>query len=260
METYIEVEPYQLPALKLHFQTYKWNYLPGAILEGQFGKVLVDERESPRSTVLQIPRLRLNILGGDAPIPAARTFLENALPYSSFFTASDVWRSLLQEVHAEKLQEIQRYACSSASLDIDRLQSLRTQVPDGYQIQPLDADLAGRLAQEKSEFAIDHFLTYKTPEELLDQGFGFSALFEDELVCVASSFAVCTEGIEIQINTREAHRRRGLATTVAAHLILHALEQGLDPNWDAANTESVVLAQKLGYTYQGSYPIYLLPG
>ncbi|MBN1666678.1 MAG: GNAT family N-acetyltransferase [Anaerolineales bacterium] len=259
METYYTVDPRHLPDLKPHFQDYTWNYLPLAMLEGQFGEVLVDDRQAPESVILQIPLLRLNILGGRADIPAARTFVENALSYSSFFTASQAWRNLLQASHPMRLQEILRYACSSESLRRERLEAFQHQVPPGYQVQALDMELAGRLAQEDSEFAIDHFLTYRTPEELLFNGFGFCALNNDALVCVATSFAVCDQGIEIQINTRPAHRRKGLATSVAAHLILFALEQGLDPNWDAANPESVALAQKLGYTYQGSYPIYLLP-
>jgi hypothetical protein len=259
METYDTVDPRHLPDLSSYFLDYTWNYLPAAILEGQFGQVLVDDRQAPGSVILQIPRLRMNILGGRADIPAARHFLETALPYSSFFTASQAWRDLLRVSYPVRLQEILRYACSSENLQLERLRSFRDQVPPGYRVQALDMELAGWLAQEESEFAIDHFLTYRNPDELLSHGFGFCALSNDELVCVATSFAVCSQGIEIQINTRPVHRRKGLATSVAAHLILFTLEQGLDPNWDAANPESVALAQKLGYIYQGSYPIYLLP-
>ena len=47
---------------------------------------------------------------------------------------------------------------------------------------------------------------------------------------------------------------------VAAHLLLHSLQQSLDPNWDAANQASVCLAQKLGYTPQGTYPLVFFAG
>jgi hypothetical protein len=51
-----------------------------------------------------------------------------------------------------------------------------------------------------------------------------------------------------------------LATVAAAALIVHSLEQGLDPNWDAANESSAGLATKLGYTPQGTYPMLFYTG
>jgi RimJ/RimL family protein N-acetyltransferase len=41
---------------------------------------------------------------------------------------------------------------------------------------------------------------------------------------------------------------------------VYSLGLGLDPNWDAANEKSGDLARKLGYTPQGTYPMYLLDG
>ncbi len=46
----------------------------------------------------------------------------------------------------------------------------------------------------------------------------------------ASSGAFHNTGIDVQINTLPEHRGRGLATAVAAHLLLHCLERGLEPN------------------------------
>ena len=56
----------------------------------------------------------------------------------------------------------------------------------------------------------------------------------------------------------EAHRRRGLATACAAGLILACLDRGLFPSWDAANPESVGLAQKLGYRFSHEYPVWTI--
>ena len=44
----------------------------------------------------------------------------------------------------------------------------------------------------------------------------------------------------------------------SARLLLHSLERGLDPGWDAANEVSVGLAKKLGYTFQGKYTMFVV--
>nr|MCU0481496.1 GNAT family N-acetyltransferase [Anaerolineae bacterium] len=64
-------------------------------------------------------------------------------------------------------------------------------------------------------------------------------------------------GIEIQIDTKPDYRGKGLATVAAAHLMLHSLENNLAPSWDAATEISAKMAQKLGYTPQGTYEFYI---
>ena len=84
-----------------------------------------------------------------------------------------------------------------------------------------------------------------------------AALYRGELVAGASSYALFPGGIEIEIATREDFRKRGLATSCAARLILRCLERGLYPGWDAANRISLHLAERLGYRFAGSYPVYV---
>ena len=60
----------------------------------------------------------------------------------------------------------------------------------------------------------------------------------DEWVAGASSYSMYTGGIEIELDTKEEHRRKGLALAVAARLILECLDRGLYPCWDAANLQS----------------------
>ncbi len=67
-----------------------------------------------------------------------------------------------------------------------------------------------------------------------------------ELVAGASSYAFYKGGIEVEIDTKEEERRKGLALVCAAKLILECLERGLYPSWDAHNKESLALAEKLG--------------
>ena len=76
------------------------------------------------------------------------------------------------------------------------------------------------------------------------------------IVAGASSCTRCKEGIEIEVDTIEDERRKGLATIVCAALILQCLEEGLYPSWDAQNMNSVRLAEKLGYEFDHEYTAY----
>ena len=68
------------------------------------------------------------------------------------------------------------------------------------------------------------------------------------------------EGIEIEVDTVEEERRKGLATAASAALILRCLDEGLYPSWDAQNMISVHLAEKLGYEYDHEYTAYEVSG
>ena len=72
----------------------------------------------------------------------------------------------------------------------------------------------------------------------------------------ASSYSGYQSGIEIQIDTKESYRRKGLAYICGAKLILECLERGWYPSWDAQNLCSVALAEKLGYHFDHAYPAY----
>lgn len=87
-------------------------------------------------------------------------------------------------------------------------------------------------------------------------GLGAVILKDGETVSGASSYSGYRDGIEIEIDTKEAYRRKGLAYICGAKLILECLERGLYPSWDAQNKWSVALAEKLGYHFDYEYPAY----
>lgn len=81
-------------------------------------------------------------------------------------------------------------------------------------------------------------------------------LKDGELAAGASSYSTYREGIEIEIDTREDHRRKGLAYQCGAKLILECLKRDLYPSWDAPNKWSAALAEKLGYRFSHEYIAY----
>ena len=84
-------------------------------------------------------------------------------------------------------------------------------------------------------------------------------LHQGRFVSGAAAAAVGGGKIEIEIQTHPQFRRRGLARTVAAALILYCLEHGIEACWDAANEPSAALArQQLGFHSTGKYEAYRL--
>ena len=104
---------------------------------------------------------------------------------------------------------------------------------------------------------VSQFKDYDTYRKL---GLGVVVLKDGELVAGASSYSRYNEGIEIEIDTREDHRRKGLAYVCGAKLILECLKKSLYPSWDAQNKWSVALAEKLGYHFSHEYTAYEIMG
>jgi hypothetical protein len=186
------------------FEAYKWNYLVEAVLEGAVvSRAFANDDVNPKVGILELSKIKLHILGGDAGHPVARNFLKNLGGFAALIPTSDSWDALLVEVLSKNIVEIPRYAFTSEQLDATHLQTLSAQISENYRMEPMDIDLARRLAGEKSNFASDHLLNYESPEDFNARGFGFCILDHDEIVSVATTFVTCKAGIEIQINTRE---------------------------------------------------------
>jgi GNAT superfamily N-acetyltransferase len=255
-----EVRENQSNYLRSLFPEYKWNYIADAILEGSMGKVLVNKQENPSAVVLSLPQYKIFILGGDAQHPSAREFLAKLPGFSTLLFGMKGWKELIDEVHGGKVITLQRYAFSNENLDLEKLKGIRSQLSEKFQIERINLQQAQQIADKKSDLADGQSLGFASPEDFIERGFGYCALEQGKIVCVASTGAVCTKGIEIQINTDKRYRGRGLASATGAALIIECLENGIDPNWDAATEISAGLAVKLGYTPRGEYDTYIYTG
>ena len=169
---------------------------------------------------------------------------------------SEDWAKLIEACQPDA-DKVTRYAIKkNAKFDRANLQRLAAALPQGYEVRRIDADLYDKcLAMEDFEDGLRHFAS---KEQYLKMGRGFAALKDGAPVSVASSYTVYREGIEIEIDTLEEERRKGLASAVCAQLILSCLDDGLYPSWDAANRNSVHLAEKLGYEFSHEYVCYWL--
>ncbi|WP_234117590.1 GNAT family N-acetyltransferase [Clostridium hydrogenum] len=223
-------------------------------LQGHMGKAYVDNIKNP--TAAEIIVGELVFFAGDPNAEAAAELLNN-LPANCFVVVStDGWKDCIEKIHEGYANKFQRYAFKKDKkyLNYNHIKSLISMLPEGYELKKVDKDIA----YDKSfhELSEDFTAQFDSIEDYLNRGVGFCILHEGKVVCGASSYSVYDSGIEIQIDTDPKYRRKGLATVAAAALILHCLDRGIYPSWDAANLTSVHLAEKLGYVMDGPYDTY----
>lgn len=173
---------------------------------------------------------------------------------------NDEWADLIEKCYGEKAKKVSRYAIKKEKdvFDKEKLRKAIAQLAEGYEIRLLGED-EYRMCRENT-WANDLVSQYKDYDTYKELGIGVVVLKDGELVAGASSYSRYNEGIEIEIDTREDHRRKGLAYACGAKLILECLERNLYPSWDAQNLWSVGLAEKLGYHYSHTYTAYEIMG
>lgn len=228
-------------------------------LQGVMGKLYADDRENPSSVMAIL---------GDFCFFAGEP-CEELVGYKPGWCAQDfmimvpqneAWGNLIQSFYKEKAKKVTRYAIRKEPGIFDRakLERIAGTVPDGFQVKLIDEEVyhwsRGR------EWCKDWASHYDTYEEFQKMGLGVVVTKDGVPVAGASSYSTFQGGIEIEINTKEEYRRRGLASVCGARLILECMDRDLYPSWDAQNKWSVGVAEKLGYHYSHEYPAYEIWG
>ncbi|MBO4889008.1 MAG: GNAT family N-acetyltransferase [Firmicutes bacterium] len=167
---------------------------------------------------------------------------------------NEAWAALIEECFP-KAEKVIRYAIKkNAKFQKDKLEKMVASLPDGYEIRKIDGELYD-LCLPEPDF-MDFVSVFGSKEKFLELGRGMVVLKDGRIVAGASSYTRYKEGIEVEVDTLEEERGKGLASAVSAALILACLEEGLYPSWDAANMISVHLAEKLGYEFSHEYICY----
>ncbi len=198
-----------------------------------------------------------------------------------------------QQAHGPVAKRVTRYAIrKDTKFDTEKLQRFAAALPEGYVLRKIDAEVYDLCLKEPQ--MVDFVSSFENKEQFLEWGRGvvvlkragdsvqgseISAEERDSsvqgsetsvkyksgmasecddwrVVAGASSYIRYQEVIEIEVDTLPEERRKGLATSACAALILQCLEEGLYPSWDAQNLNSVHLAEKLGYEFDHEYAAY----
>ena len=231
-----------------------WDETPiWSCLQGCMGYALADREENPTAAQIVVgdlcffagrPDAALVARAG-APILAPRT---------------EDWCEVIESVWGDRVERTLRYAIKKEpdAFDPARLAGFIRALPEGYTLRLFDCELYdAAIAEGWSHDLCALFTSY---EDYAARGLGAAALYEGKLVAGASSYSVYHGGIEIEIDTHPAHRRKGLASACGAKLILECLARGLYPSWDAYDLRSVALAEKLGYHLDHPYTVYMPRG
>ncbi|MBC8107100.1 MAG: GNAT family N-acetyltransferase [Anaerolineae bacterium] len=216
------------------------------LLEGM-GRALVEDVECPR---VGLAKLDFTFVAGDPTGEAARSCVEHAT--FDLIPCDEQWKELLHAVHGPNLRTHERIAFRSSRFDREALTQVVKRLPPEFTIVRVDPS------------NVDAFSTlgpalvgnFDSTESYLAKGLGFGIWREGRFVSAVSSFCVAGDELEVEIQTRPEFRRGGLATISAAQLILHCLDHGLTPHWDAHNTMSADLARKLGFCDELAYETY----
>lgn len=169
---------------------------------------------------------------------------------------NEAWARCIEAAWAGRAQRRTRYAFYKESAGFDPAALAAMAVPPApYGLKPIEqAEYEQIMASDWG--AADLCGQFADYADYQRRGIGRAILLNGRVVAGASSYTVYKGGIEIEIDTHPAHRRRGLARACGAALILACLEQGLYPSWDAHNPASAALAQSLGYRFEKEYPVY----
>lgn len=169
---------------------------------------------------------------------------------------NEAWAELIEDCYQEKAKRVTRYAIKKEPDVFDKaaLQRVVNTLSDEFTIKMMDEELFWRC--KEIDWCRDWVSQYPDYDMYRKHGLGAIILKDGEPVSGASSYSGYLEGIEIEIDTKEEYRRKGLAYVCGAKLILECLERNLYPSWDAQNKWSVALAEKLGYHFDHEYAAY----
>lgn len=224
-------------------------------LQGYMGNAWADQAQNPNSA--QIITGDFCFFAGSPNVELVRNIPER-YPSACILMVpqNDEWGALIEREYHGKAEKLMRYAMKKEQgiFSQQKLRSYIEKLPSEYQIRAIHEEMYSQVKTEQwSKDLCSQFSNFREFERL---GIGFVVTRDEEIVSGASSYTVYDKGIEIEIDTKKEYRRKGLALACAAKLILECLGRGIYPSWDAANRESVGLAEKLGYHFDHEYVTY----
>lgn len=222
-----------------------------AALSGDFGRAWADSATAPRVAVVEI---EFYFVAGDAEAPAAEEVVRAIPRDTTVVAAGEPWDALVRSIKADAIVERTRIAYDAGTWDRARLGKQAGALPPGHTLTRIGAENVDRFA------ALTHDLVanYRSTRDFAAHGVGFGVEREGRFVAGCTSFTLAAGKLEFEIQTHPDFRRRGLATAAAAAMILHCIDNGLEPCWDAHNEGSALLAEKLGFVNRLPYTVFAL--
>ena len=134
----------------------------------------------------------------------------------------------------------------------------RFTIPDNMAITE-EYLLAGMDETAFEQHPFSHGINYPCWAAFQAEGSGAVIYHDGEIVAAASSFLSVGKEVELDVSTREDHRRKKLAAACIAWMLQDCMKRGITVHWDAQNDVSRHLAEKFGFVAEQGYSVYWLP-
>lgn len=233
-----------------------------AVVEGiQPGRIYTDHRENPGSCLIRCSSGKY-LVAGAADNKAFNSFLsdfllnkENHSSYFDLYSSSQDWIVIVYEILGDRAAKLTRKLYHWNHEKTVSPSDWKAALPEGYQLKKMDEALFEKYAKEMDPSYLD---LWGSGENFMAKGFGFCILRDQELASVCNTYYVSEGYAEIDIVTKDEHRRKGLAQIACAAFIHHCLNLGIEPVWDCdnGNRNSKVLAEKLGFKPIETYDMH----
>lgn len=208
-----------------------------------------------------------SFLAGDATSKAARELVGAIRRLTggeevAVVSYGEDWEALLCEQYPRaEIRERAMMQIPAQGLACEKIEALLGAYEEGvhgkYVLQGIDRRLYDILRIE--EWADGMVTNFDSYEEFAAHGFGYVMCDGEMPVSGCSVYSYYSTGVEIQVDTKEEYRGKGLAKTAAAAMIQECLKRKLRPSWDAANPTSQTIARHMGFVLGTKYRAVVLP-
>ncbi len=237
-----------------------------SVLAGQrAGRVFVDDPSRP-SAALLFHHIGNNYPAGEVS-GALLSFIREtpaepgvfSIPFIRYYAASAAWEQAILDGAPAFVQVTPRRTFVLEDCAQTPFANWRDLLPPGVEIRRIDRALAKRVDRELSDQYIgpvwheDGFAPDRYPaagyDNFVRKSVGFCALMDGKIVSAAWAGSLSDGHIDVEIETADGYRGRGLATLTCAALLEECAARGLASEWicDTANLASGRLALRLGH-------------
>jgi len=208
-----------------------------------------------------------SFLAGDAGCDGARELVEAIRDLTdgdevAVIGYGDGWEALICETYPEaQIRDRAMMQIPAQGLDIEKIDALIRKYEAGeygdFILKEIDQEIYEFL--KTAEWADGMVTNFDTYEEFAEYGFGYVMCDKTLPVSGCSVYSYHSAGVEIQVDTKEEYRGKGLAQIASAAMMKETLRRRLTPSWDAANPTSQTIAGHMGFDLGMQYRAVVLP-
>ena len=239
------------------FNIRKEEVVLQSYIQGMSGKAWLNNKSNPTTAIVGVADFcfLLGVINPEEESEIIKILLENAkgkIIVPENFECGD----LIKSNYKDSLKKFSRYAFKwePDAFNKKQLSEFALAVKPEFTILRINEALYNKALEQF--WTADFCSNFASLEEFLEHGIGYVIMKDGEIIAGASSYSYCKGAIEITIETKSEYRRKGLALACASKVILECLDRGIYPRWDAANKNSVALAERLGYHFDKEYLVY----